>query len=163
MLRQLYVGIVFGVVESEPLSPEEWAFWGTWMQAQQVLARALDRALQRDFGISKAEFSILVTLHDAPSGCVRVTDLADSLDWDKSRVSHQLTRMERRGLLERSEAGAVGRRTGITLTDDGREAVERAVLGHGTTIRRLALDRLTPEQAAAISAWSRVLLDHVER
>jgi len=89
---------------------------------------------------------------------MRVTDLADSLDWDKSRVAHQLTRMEVRGLLERSESGAAGRRTGIALTKSGEEVAERAILGHGRNIRRLALDRLLPEQAAAIGAWSHQLI-----
>ena len=74
------------------------------------LATEVDRALQRDFGISKAEFGILVTLQAAPGTRMRVTELADHLDWEKSRVAHQLTRMERRGLLERSESGAAGRR-----------------------------------------------------
>ncbi|MGI5132279.1 MarR family winged helix-turn-helix transcriptional regulator [Pseudonocardia sp. CA-107938] len=149
------------MAEPAPLSEREWAFWSAWMQAQRVLTRELDRALQRDFGISKAEFSVLFTLHGAAEGSMRVTALADSLDWDKSRVAHQLTRMERRGLLTRDEAGAAGRRTGITLTATGRDVVERAVVGHGTAIRRLALDRLSPDQAAAIEAWSRRLVAEV--
>ncbi len=147
------------MAEATSLSPDEWAFWDTWMQAQRLLAREVDRALQRDFGISKAEFGVLLTLQAAPGGRMRVTELADSLDWEKSRVAHQLTRMERRGLLERSEAGAAGRRTGVALTPSGQEAVERAIRGHAGNIRRLAFDRLSPEQAAAIGAWSRGLVD----
>jgi DNA-binding MarR family transcriptional regulator len=146
------------MAEAADLSPEEWAFWDAWMQGQRLLAREAERALQRDFGISKAEFGVLVTLQAAPGGRMRVTDLADSLDWDKSRVAHQLTRMEDRGLLERSESGAAGRRTGIALTKSGQEVVERAIRGHGRTIRLLALDRLSREQAAAIGAWSRQLI-----
>jgi DNA-binding MarR family transcriptional regulator len=146
------------VAESASLSREEWAFWDAWMQGQRLLAREVERALQHDFGISKAEFSILVKLQAAPDGRMRVTDLADSLDWDKSRVAHQLTRMEARGLLERSESGAAGRRTGIALTKSGEEVAERAIRGHGRNIRRLALDRLSPEQAAAIGAWSHQLI-----
>ncbi|MDQ7807523.1 MarR family transcriptional regulator [Amycolatopsis sp. A133] len=143
------------------LSSAEWAFWDSWMRAQRLLAKEVDRVLQRDFGISKAEFSVLVTLQAAPDGQMRVTDLAESLDWEKSRVAHQLTRMERRGLLERSEAGAAGRRTGVTLTPSGKEVVERAIRGHAHTIRRLAFDRLSPEQAAAIGAWSSGLVEHL--
>ena len=146
------------MAESASLSQEEWAFWEAWMQAQRLLAREVERALQRDFGISKAEFGILVKLQAAPGGRMRVTGLADSLAWDKSRVAHQLTRMEVRGLLERSESGAAGRRTGIALTKPGREVAERAIRGHGRNIRRLALDRLSPGQAAAIGAWSHQLI-----
>ncbi|MFC8797467.1 MarR family winged helix-turn-helix transcriptional regulator [Promicromonospora sp. NPDC057138] len=149
------------MAEPAPLSPEEWSFWDAWMQAQRLLATEVDRALQHDFGISKAEFSILVKLQAAPDGRMRVTDLAGSLDWEKSRVAHQLTRMERRGLLERSEAGAAGRRTGVALTASGKDVVGRAIRGHERTIRRLALDRLSPEQAVAIGAWSRGLIDQL--
>jgi DNA-binding MarR family transcriptional regulator len=143
---------------AEPLTSAEWEFWGTWMQAHQLLMREVDRALQRDCGISKAEFSVLVTLRDGP---MRVTDLAASLDWEKARVAHQLTRMERRGLLERNESGAAGRRTGIALTAAGRDVADRAVLGHGATIRRLALDHLPPPHRTAIGEWSRAVVEEL--
>ena len=140
------------------MSPEEWAFWDTWMRAQRLLMRELDRGLQRDCGISKAEFSVLVTLR----GPMRVGELADALGWDKSRVSHLLTRMEKRGLTARSEDGAGGRRTGIELTAEGRRLAESATRAHGANIRRSVLDALTPEQAAAIRSWSEELIERVE-
>ncbi|HZE37975.1 MAG TPA: MarR family winged helix-turn-helix transcriptional regulator [Stackebrandtia sp.] len=149
------------MTETASLSPEEWMFWDEWMQAQRLLTKEVDRTLQRDFGISKAEFSILVMLRAATGGQMRVTDLAGSLDWEKGRVAHQLTRMERRGLLERTEAGAAGRRTGIMLTPSGADVVERAIHGHAANIRRFAFDRLSPEQTAAISAWSKGLISQL--
>jgi DNA-binding MarR family transcriptional regulator len=144
------------------LRPEEWALWHTWMQAQRLLARELDRCLQRDYGISKAEFSVLMTLHQADGGQLRVGELADSLAWDKSRVSHQLTRMENRGLVERSAGEFSGRRIGIALTAKGRDAAQRAILGHAGNIRRYFFDTLTPEQAAAIQGWSRQVVGRLE-
>ncbi|MGH3381751.1 MAG: MarR family winged helix-turn-helix transcriptional regulator [Actinoallomurus sp.] len=142
------------MAETRALEPEEWELWDTWMRAQRLLVGELDRGLQRDCGISKAEFSVLVTLQRAPSRQLRVGELAESLDWEKSRVSHQLTRMENRGFVERAQDGAGGRRTGIGLTAKGRRAVRSAVLAHGANIRRLFLDSLTPEQAAAMREWS---------
>src|SRR5262245_19158510 len=103
------------------LSPEEWAYWDTWMRAQRLLTRQLERHLQEDCGISKAEFSVLVTLSQAPGAEMRVGELAESLDWEKSRVSHLLTRMETRGFVARTQSGASGRRTGIGLTTAGSE------------------------------------------
>ena len=143
------------------LSAEQWAFWDVWMRAQRLLAQEVDRALQQEFGISKAEFSVLVSLRAANDGRMRVTDLAASLGWDKSRVAHQLTRMERRELLTRGEAGAPGRRTSIELTSAGADLAERAVVSHGHTIRRLAFDRLTYEQAEAIGTWSSGLVEQL--
>ncbi|WP_439379736.1 MarR family winged helix-turn-helix transcriptional regulator [Amycolatopsis lexingtonensis] len=140
------------------LSTEDWAFWDTWMRAQRLLVRELDRGLQRDCGISKAEFSVLMTL----SAPMRVGELAEALDWEKSRVSHLLTRMENRGLVARAEDGATGRRTGVELTAEGRRTAERATRAHGGNVRRLVLDRLTPGQAAAIREWSEQLIEHAE-
>jgi DNA-binding MarR family transcriptional regulator len=150
------------MAETQPLAPEEWEFWDTWMRAQRLLTRELERGLQRDCGISKAEFSLLVTLWQAGGRELRVGELAESLDWDKSRVSHQLTRMENRGFVQRSQYGADGRRAGIGLTAEGRRAAERAVLVHGGNIRRYFLDSLTPEQAAVFRAWSQEVIDHIE-
>lgn len=143
------------------LEPEQWELWDGWMRAQRLLARELDRVLQRDYGISKAEFSVLVTLHRAAGGRMRVGELAESLTWEKSRVAHQLTRMEKRGLVDRTEDRS-GRRVGIGLTAAGRRAVRDAVLGHADNIRRYFFETLTSEQAEAIRVWSRRVVDRIE-
>ncbi|MEU7872794.1 MarR family transcriptional regulator [Dactylosporangium sp. NPDC049140] len=150
------------MAEPRTLEPGEWALWNSWMQAQRLLARELDRDLQREYGISKAEFSVLVTLHQTAGGQMRVGELAESLDWEKSRVAHQLTRMENRELVERTDNEFNGRRVGVGLTAKGREAVEQAILGHAGNIRRYFFETLTPEQAAAIEAWSRQTVDRIE-
>ncbi|MEU6854925.1 MarR family transcriptional regulator [Actinacidiphila alni] len=142
------------MTESRSLEPDEWEFWDTWMRAQRLLTRELERGLQRDCDISKPEFSVLVTLWQAGGREMRVGELSESLDWDKSRVSHQLTRMEKRGFVTRTRYGADGRRAGIGLTAEGRRAAERAVLVHGTNIRRHFFDFLDPERASGIRAWS---------
>ena len=149
-------------MEPRTLEPEEWELWHTWMQAQRLLNRELDRDLQRDHGISKAEFSVLVSLHQAPGGRMRVGELVESLAWEKSRLSHQLTRMENRELVERSENEPGGRRVAIRLTAKGRSAAESAILGHAGNIRRLFFETLTPDQIAALHDWSRQIVDRVE-
>jgi DNA-binding MarR family transcriptional regulator len=150
------------MVEPGTLQPEQWELWHTWMEAQRRLARELDRCLQRDYGISKAEYSVLITLHQAPGGRLRVGELAESLAWDKSRVAHQLTRMENRELVERAESESSGRRTAVGLTAKGRAAAQRATVGHAGNIRRYFFEALTPEQAAAIHAWSQQMVDRIE-
>jgi DNA-binding MarR family transcriptional regulator len=144
------------------LEPEQWQLWHTWMQAHRLLSRELDRDLQREYGISKAEFSVLVTLHQSPGGELRVGELAEALDWDKSRVAHQLTRMENRGLINRTDSESNGRRVGVSLTPEGRSAAENAILGHGENIRRYFFEALTPDQAAAIHEWSRQTVERIE-
>ncbi|MFE5119962.1 MarR family winged helix-turn-helix transcriptional regulator [Streptomyces sp. NPDC056669] len=105
---------------------------------------------------------MLVTLLRAPGRELRVGELSESLDWEKSRVSHQLTRMENRGFVERTRCGAGGRRTGIGLTAKGRHAAQSAILVHAGNIRRYFLGSLTPEQPAAIRSWSEQMIDHIE-
>lgn len=144
------------------LDPAEWERWHLWTQAQRLLTRELDRRLQQDYGISKAEFSVLVTLHQAQGGRLRVGELAESLAWDKGRVAHQLTRMENRELVERTESAANGRRTGIRLTAAGRSAARKAIAGHGENIRRFFFETLTPEQEAVIQGWSKQMVDRLE-
>jgi len=144
-----------GMLAGMTLRPDQWELWDGWMRAQRLLARELDRGLQRDFGISKAEFSVLMALRRSGDGRLRVGEIAEALDWEKSRVSHLLTRMENRGLVERQPGGPSGRRTGIGLTTEGRRTVESAILGHGDNIRRHFFDSLTPDQAEAIRAWSK--------
>ncbi|GLW69694.1 MarR family transcriptional regulator [Kitasatospora phosalacinea] len=150
------------MTETRPLEPEEWELWDAWMRAQRLLVRELERGLQRDCDISKAEFSVLVTLWRAAGRELRVGELAETLDWDKGRVSHQLTRMEKRGFVRRTRYGTDGRRAGIGLTAEGRRAARDAVLVHGGNIRRHFLDPLTPEQASVIRAWSGRTVDRLE-
>lgn len=146
--------MISGMAETRTLEPEEWEFWDTWVRAQRLLTRELDRGLQRECGISKAEFSVLVTLWRAPGHEMRVAELSETLDWEKSRVSHQLTRMESRGLVERTQSGAAGRRTATGLTAAGRDAAQNAILVHAGNVRRYFFDSLTPPQAKAIRTWS---------
>lgn len=148
------------MTETRSLDPEEWGFWDTWMRAQRLLTRELERGLQRDCDISKAEFSVLVTLWQAGRE-MRVGELSEVLDWDKSRVSHQLTRMEKRGFVTRTTYGSDGRRAGIALTAEGRSAAQSAILVHGGHIRRHFLDSLTPEQTSVIRAWSEQAVDRL--
>ncbi|WP_211763838.1 MarR family winged helix-turn-helix transcriptional regulator [Kutzneria sp. CA-103260] len=150
------------MAENGTLEPEEWELWDLWMRAQRLLTRELDRGLQHDCGISKAEFSVLVTLWQAPGREMRVCELSDSLDWEKSRVSHQLTRMENRGFVTRTPQGADGRRAGIGLTAEGRRTVQSAIRVHADNIRRYFFDSLTPQQTEAFRSWSGQLIDRVE-
>ncbi|KAA9156668.1 winged helix-turn-helix transcriptional regulator [Amycolatopsis acidicola] len=147
---------------ADTLSAEEWEFWDAWMRAQRLLTRELDRSLQDHCGISKAEFSVLVTLSRAPGHEMRVGELTESLDWEKSRVSHMLTRMENRGFVARTEFGATGRRTAVGLTTKGSRAARSAIRHHAGNIRRYVLDPITPEQTATIRAWSEQLINRID-
>jgi DNA-binding MarR family transcriptional regulator len=148
------------MTEKPGLEPGQWELWHRWQHAQRLLTAELDRELQRDHGISKAEFSVLLTLRQAPGRQLQVGELGEALAWEKSRVSHLLTRMESRGLVQRTESGA--RRTGVRLTDDGYRTAEGAVLTHGSNLRQHFFAGLAPEQEKAIRDWSEQLIARLD-
>lgn len=137
--------------DSPWLSEDQQLLWRRWLRLNSLLPVVLHRELQADAGISLSDFEVLVTLTDIPGRRVRVTDLARELNWERSRVSHHITRMERRGLVERSECRDDGRGAWVVLTKHGRSAIERAAPGHARAVRRLIFDDLSPEELAVMS------------
>jgi len=122
------------------------------MQAR--LQAELHRRLQAESGLSIADFDVLVALTDRPDERVRVLELASSLEWEKSRLSHHLARMQRRGLITREECDDDGRGNFVVLTDAGRSAIERAAPGHVESVRELVFDALTDEDVDALARIS---------
>ena len=100
-------------------------------------------------------------LFEAPDRQLRANELGAALAWEKSRVSHQVSRMEKRGLVERRECDTDLRGTWVGMTADGRRAVLSAMRDHGESLRRFFFDALTPEELAAIQSASTKVLDVV--
>jgi DNA-binding MarR family transcriptional regulator len=120
--------------------------------------------MQEQSGVSIADFSVLVQLSEHVDARMRILELARALGWEKSRLSHQLTRMQQRGLIERSNCSEDRRGAFVVLTDQGRDTVERAAPRHVESVRRYVFDRLTAEQVESlgtISATVVQLLDAV--
>ena len=140
------------------IPPAEWELWRTMRAMNEQLGRELDRQLQRDAGISQADYGILVTLFEAPERQMRTGELGQVLAWEKSRVSHQVARMEARGLVERVVCESDGRGTWVTLATEGKRALLGAMRQHATAIRELFLDELDEqEKEIMLRATSRVL------
>src|SRR6187551_2609979 len=85
------------------LDEREQRAWRGYNQMQRRLTRVLGQRLTQDSGLSAADYELLVPLSEAADDRLRARDLARMVDWEKSRLSHQLTRMEQRGLVERRE------------------------------------------------------------
>lgn len=146
------------MTEVSEVDEAEWALFDGFVTMHTELARELDRRLLRDAGISQADYAVLLMLFKAPERRLRPGALGELIRWEKSRVSHQLTRMASRGLVERSECDTDGRGSLIVLTRSGRLALLRAMRDHALAIRALFLDLLEPDEKQAIAnASSRVL------
>ncbi len=144
------------------LSADDQRTWRRWLQLNALLPVVLHRELQADAGLSLPDFEVLVQLTDTPEGRVRVSQLARGLDWERSRVSHHLTRMERRHLIRREECADDGRGAWVVLTTEGRVAIETAAPAHVATVRRLVFDALTREEIDALSTAIDKILARLE-
>jgi DNA-binding MarR family transcriptional regulator len=134
------------------LDDHQQRIWRSWLKLNRELPSALGRAMQACGELSMADFEVLVNLTDVPDGRLRVTELADSMQWERSRVSHQLKRMEARGLVDRAGCPEDGRGSFVGITTSGRRAIEQAAPDHVETVRRLVIDVLTPEELDALGA-----------
>jgi DNA-binding MarR family transcriptional regulator len=136
--------------------------WRRWLRLNALLPGVLHRELQTDADLSLPDFDVLVQLTDSPDARVRVTDLARGLHWERSRVSHHVTRMERRGLVRREECRDDGRGAFVVLTEEGRAAIDRAAPAHVATVRRLVFDALTPQETAVMATVIDKVLTRLE-
>ncbi|WP_448615775.1 MarR family winged helix-turn-helix transcriptional regulator [Modestobacter sp. URMC 112] len=144
------------------LSAEEQRAWRQWLAVSSRLPARLNRELQADSDLSLADFDVLVQLTDTPAGRLRVGELGAALQWEKSRLSHHLTRMQRRGLVAREDVAADGRGSEVVLTPAGRVAIEAAAPAHVETVRALVFDVLTEEQVRALLEVTGAVLDRLE-
>lgn len=149
-------------VESPWLPAEAQQLWRRWLRLNALLPGALHRELQADAGLSLPDFDVLVQLTDRPEGRVRVSDLARGLHWERSRVSHHVTRMERRGLVRREECRDDGRGAWVVLTEQGRAVIEQAAPAHVATVRRLVFDALSPQEAEVMGEVIEKILARLE-
>ncbi|MBT2502337.1 MarR family winged helix-turn-helix transcriptional regulator [Curtobacterium sp. ISL-83] len=108
----------------------DWATWDAYHDTWRRLDRALDQAVQDGAGISIPEFEILIGLQRDPDHRLRVRDIAAGIGWEKSRVSHQVTRMVARGLVERADCPTDGRGSWVVMTPEGRRSVLAGIRAH---------------------------------
>ncbi|WP_374194707.1 MarR family winged helix-turn-helix transcriptional regulator [Streptomyces sp. VRA16 Mangrove soil] len=123
----------------------------------ELLVTRTGRPLQSRFGLSAADYAVLAELTRAPGLRLRVVELAEELGWEKSRVSHHLARMARRGLVDREGCSSDRRGVHVRVTQAGCAAIEAAAPHHVDDVRRLFLDHLTPHQVALLAEITDVL------
>lgn len=145
------------------LNGEEQRAWRTYLRMSSLLPAALNRQLQHDCGLTLPEYEVLVQLSEAAQRQLRPYQICEALNWEQSRLSHQLTRMERRGLVARQECAADGRGAFVVLTPAGADAIGAAAPQHVATVRRLIFDRLTESQRAAFEQACATIVDALTR
>lgn len=125
--------------------------WLNLVTVLELLPAALDAQLQKDAGITHFEFMVLSMLQFAPGHTLRMKQLASGTNATLPRLSHVVSRLEGRGLVERAPCAEDRRATNAVLTDAGRRAVVRATPGHIAAVRHFVVDALDREQLAALA------------
>jgi DNA-binding MarR family transcriptional regulator len=143
---------------SQWLTEDEQRVWRGLLQMTSRLDSRLNRELQQASGLSLADYDVLVLLTEAPDGRLRMFQLMEDLQWEQSRLSHHIARMQRRGLVAREDCTTDKRGAFVVLTHAGRDAIEKAAPGHVDLVRRMVFDGLSAEQVVTLEAFvTRVL------
>ena len=152
--------VAAGAVARRRMTSGELAIWRSLLDTTAELRRILGAQLQES-GLSPADYQVLLALREAAGTRLRSSELAASIDWERSRLSHHLGRMERRGLVRRSDCATDSRGAEVSLTEDGAGMFRRASAPHLRAIKKHFADALTPEQFEALAGILRALQNHL--
>jgi DNA-binding MarR family transcriptional regulator len=141
----------------------ELATWREYIEATEALRGALAARLQSDSGLSLGDYAVLLALSEVPGGRIRSSELAASIGWERSRLSHHLGRMERRALIRRRPHATDSRGAEVILEPAGADAFHAATVPHLRAIRELFVDALSPGQLAAAGEIAAALRAHAGR
>ncbi|MBI1378535.1 MAG: MarR family transcriptional regulator [Frankiales bacterium] len=138
------------------------AAWVRLAAVMELLPGVLDQQLRRDSDLTHFEYWVLAMLSEAPERTLRMSSLASRTSGTLPRLSHVVSRLEGRGLVERFPCPEDGRATNARLTDAGWEVVREAAPGHLEAVRGHVVDALTGEQLDELRAIADAILARVD-
>lgn len=140
------------MAEPRWLTGAEYRAWIGYRRMRARLDLQLARDLARDSGLSEPDYDVLSNVSEAAGRRLRLSELAATMLWSRSRLSHHLTRMQQRGLVTREECAEDGRGAFVELTPAGWQAIQEAAPRHVASVRQHFIDLLTPDQIDALGA-----------
>jgi DNA-binding MarR family transcriptional regulator len=143
--------------EPEWLTDQEQITWRALVAMIRTVNDQLDRQLQRDAQITHAGYEVLVVLSEHKEGAPRMSDLALSLGWSQSRLSHAMAWLEKSGWVRRLPCPTDKRSNLAQVTAKGRQKLAEAAPGHVAAVRHLVIDALTGEQQRALAQISEAI------
>jgi DNA-binding MarR family transcriptional regulator len=144
------------------LTADQLAAWRGFIRLLRRLPAALEWQLQRDSQLSFIEYSVLAILSDEPGRRMRMSELAVMVDSELSRLSHMVSRLEKRGYLCREPDPDNGRYTHAILTDAGFAYLEGAAPGHVRRVRELFIDALGPEELQTLRRCADTVIARID-
>lgn len=140
------------------LDEQEQRAWRAYLGTVLAVQSGLEAQLMADAGMPHAYYEALVQLSEAPDRALRMSALADATASSRSRLSHAVGQLEKRGWVRREECPTDRRGQIAILTDEGFRALEQAAPGHVDAVRRLLIDKLTPAQLGQLSRIGEAVL-----
>ncbi|MDA0637461.1 MarR family transcriptional regulator [Nonomuraea sp. MCN248] len=134
--------------------------WAAYRRLHLLVDAEVARDLERDAGLSMADYDVLDAVVAMSDGehCIRVSGLTARMNWTHSRLSRQLGRMERRGLITRQACELDGRGDDVVLTEAGRQAHAQAAPHHLASIHRHFTEALSTQQLEALSGIEQAVI-----
>ncbi|MCO5991995.1 MarR family winged helix-turn-helix transcriptional regulator [Actinoallomurus rhizosphaericola] len=145
--------------ETRWLTATEERAWRGLLRMSDLLVNRAGHSMQAGFGLSATDYTVLAELTRTPDGRLRIQELSRVLGWEKSRVSHHLARMVKRGLVAREECADDRRGAYVVVTAAGREAITAAAPRHVEDVRRFFLDHLTPGQITLLAEIADLIIE----
>lgn len=139
------------------LSEEEGHAWHHFVQAYHLLERQIEQQLQRDAGLSHAQYNVLVVLSEQPGNRLRMTELARRVVVSKSSLTYQIGKLEKAGLVRREPHESDERGILAVLTAAGKDLLLSAAPGHVATVREYLIDLFTAEQLAQLGSFMQIV------
>jgi len=144
------------------LNREQQKYWRAWIATSILLHNRLSQELQHSDNLTINDYEILVRLSEVDGRAMRMSELATQTMLSRSRLSHQIDRMERAGLVERTACDTDRRGQVATMTEIGWQALIKAAPNHVESVREHFVDLLTDEEFAALGSALRKIADHLE-
>ncbi len=144
------------------LDADQARVWRAYRDMNDHLTARLDEQLASDAGLSGSDYTVLVPLSESPQGVLRARELGTGIGWDRSRLSHHLTRMEKRGLIVREECDEDARGLTVRLTDAGRSAIESAAPRHVECVQRSFFDLISNKELKTLGAVFNRVIDNLK-
>ncbi|WP_328668205.1 MarR family transcriptional regulator [Streptomyces sp. NBC_00322] len=142
------------------LTDDEQCTWRTHLDVSRLLMHQLEKDLQ-PFGLTNNDYEILVNLSESADRRMRMSDLAAATLQSKSRLSHQITRMENAGLVRRENCESDRRGLYAVLTEQGTQTMEKVAPHHVASVRKHFIDLLTPEALAELRLSLSPVAEHL--
>ncbi|WP_243697042.1 MarR family winged helix-turn-helix transcriptional regulator [Labedella endophytica] len=140
---------------------EQFAVWRAYIQTAEILRARVQARLQADSNLSDGDYKVLLALSEADGSALRSSELAAIIEWERSRMSGHLGRMEKRGLVRRERHDEDARGSRVVLTGEGARAFRASMIPHLEAVKGIFVDAFTDVQLDEIDDTTTALRTHL--